>query len=92
MGPYFPLNAPWPIEIPGAYAAQMGASLKINQQAIDVLHLFISSFRRHRDIVLAKQKRSGASLDQPEAYFTCEPFGFPLILLTVEGPRSPQEG
>jgi hypothetical protein len=27
------------MEIPGAYAAQMGASLKKAQQAIDVLHL-----------------------------------------------------
>jgi hypothetical protein len=39
VGPYFSLNAPKPMEIPGAYAAQMGASLKKAQQAIDVLHL-----------------------------------------------------
>ena len=44
------------------------------------------------DIVLAKQKRSAASLNLPEAYFTCEPCGSPLILLTVEGPRCPLAG
>ncbi len=37
--PYCPLNAPWSMEIQGAYAAQMGVSLKKAQQAIDVLHL-----------------------------------------------------
>jgi hypothetical protein len=36
------------------------------------LALFISSFRRHRSIVSAKQKRSAASLNLPGAYFTCE--------------------
>ncbi len=33
--------------------------------------LFSSSFRRHRDIVSEKQKRSAASLNVPEAYLTC---------------------
>ena len=49
--------------------------------------LFTNSFRRHRDIVSAKRKRSAASLKLPEAYFTCELFGFPLISLTAEEPR-----
>ncbi len=47
----------------------------------------ISSFRRHRHIVSAKQKRSAASLNLPESYFKCEPASSPLILLTIEGPR-----
>jgi hypothetical protein len=59
---------------------------------VDRSELFTNSFRRHRDIVSAKQKRSAASLNLPEAYFTCEPFGPPLILLTVEGPRCPLAG
>ncbi len=41
--------------------------------------LFTSSFCRHRDIVSAKQKRSAATLNMPDAYFTCEHFCSPLI-------------
>jgi hypothetical protein len=33
-----------------------------------------------------------ASLNLPEAYFTCKPFGSPLILLAVEGQRCPLAG
>jgi hypothetical protein len=32
---------------------------------------------------------SAASLNVPEAYFTCEPPASPMIFLTVEGPRCP---
>jgi hypothetical protein len=39
---------------------------------VDRSALFTNSFRRHRDIVSAKQKRSAASLNLPEVYFTCE--------------------
>ena len=47
-------------------------------------HQHSNSFRRNRDIVSAKQKRSAASLNAPETYFTCEPFCSPLILLAVK--------
>jgi hypothetical protein len=54
--------------------------------------LFTNSFRRHRDIVSANQKRGATSLNLRGAYFKCEPFCSPLILLTVEGPRGPLAG
>jgi hypothetical protein len=38
-------------------------------------NFFTSSFLRHREIVSAKQKSSAASLNLPEVFFTCEPFG-----------------
>jgi hypothetical protein len=44
---------------------------------VDRSAFFTNSFRQHLDIVSAKQKRSAASLNLPEAYFTCEPFGSP---------------
>ena len=50
---------------------------------VDRSAIFTNSFRRHRAIVSAKQKRSAASLNLPEAYFTCEPISPPLILLAV---------
>jgi hypothetical protein len=61
---------------------------------VDRSALFTNSFRRHRDIVSAKQKRSAASLNLLEAYFTCKRTGSPLVLLTltVEAPRCPLAG
>ena len=45
---------------------------------VDRSSLFTNSFRRHRGIVSAKQKRSAASLNLPGAYFTCEPIWLPV--------------
>ena len=59
---------------------------------VDRSALFTNRFRRHREIVSAKHKRSAASLNLPEAFFMCAPFGSPLILFTVEGPRCPIAG
>ncbi len=56
---------------------------------LGTFHQQLSSTPRHR---AGKAIRSAASLDLPEAYFTCEPLGSPLILLAVEGPRFPLAG
>ena len=56
---------------------------------LGAFHKKLSSMPRHR---VGKVKRSVASLNLPEACFTCEPFGSPLILLTVEKPRCPLAG
>ncbi len=56
---------------------------------VDRSELYTNSFRRHRGIVPAKQMRSAASLNLPEAYFKCEYFGSPLVSLAVEKPRFP---
>ena len=51
-----------------------------------LFHQQLSPTPRNR---VGKAKRSAASLNLPEDYFTCESFGFPLILLAVEGPKVP---
>jgi hypothetical protein len=57
---------------------------------VDRSSLFTNSCRRHRDIASAKQKRSAASLNLPEAYFTCEKKSVPrrqMAAGTVSSPR-----
>jgi hypothetical protein len=100
--PYIPRAAKWPLVLCQLFARRVLGSMMRRCTAstlvsssfewhhfVDRSAQFTSSFRRHRGIVSAKKMRSAASLNLTEAYFTCEPFGSPLILLTVEGPRCP---
>jgi hypothetical protein len=59
------------------------------RRPLGTFHQQLSSTPKHR---AGKAKNSAASLNLPEAYFTCEPFGFPMILLAVEGTRCPLAG
>ncbi len=59
------------------------------RRPLGTFHQQISSTPRHR---VGKKKTQCGFPQLLEAYFTCEPFGSPLILLTVEGPRCPLAG
>ncbi len=103
--PCIPCAAKWPLVLWQPFARRVLGSMLRRFTAstpvpssfefnhfVDRSALYTSSFRRHRDIVPAKQKRSAASLNLPEASFTCEPFGSSLIILMVVGPQCPLVG
>ncbi len=91
--PCIPCAAKWPLGLLQPFARRvLGSMLRCctastpvsssfeGHHFVDRSALFTSGFRRDHGIGSAKQKRSAAELKLPEAYFTWEPFGPPLIL------------
>ncbi len=103
--PCIPCAAKWPLVIWQPFARRLLDSMLRRCTAltpvssafewrhfVDRSALFTNSFRRHRDIVSAKQKRSAASLNLPESLFHVRTFWFPVDFTYGGGTTVPLVG